>query len=318
MWRGALLFLIDLPRPLQIHPASWQEIQGKMRLTVHTNDLRSLREALKSRCQGVRLGSEFCEYLLPNLGELREAMGLAREVGKEFTYVTPRLSVAGIEELKQQLALLNDMGEAWIVFNDFGVLNMLEHYPNLHPHLGRLLLLVPARTPWVTQHMQREDLTVRRREWLRSLFSSTSLNYGATIELYRGFGCERADLDWIPRTFRSLSFLAQKGLHLSVHLQLVPATLTRKCHLARFLGEEDPEECSRPCLDRALLIRNEGFGLELYLHGNAAHQLVEPQPEAVEQLRGVGVADLVLTMNPITKVDSAEEIDSVISRLGLD
>ncbi len=289
-----------------------------MRLSIHASDLRSLRMALNSRCQSVRLGSEFCEILLPGLVELDEAMELAREAGKEFTYVTPRLSVAGIEALRQQLALMNDRGEAWIVFNDFGVLNILEHYPNLHPHLGRLLLLVPARTPWVAEHLQREDLTVRRREWLRSLFSSTSLNYGPTIERYRRYGCERADLDWIPRTFSSLSFLVQKGLHLSVHLQLVPATLTRKCHMARFLGEDIPEECSRPCLDRALLLRNEGFGLELYLHGNAAHQLVEPRPEAVEQLRQVGVAELVLTMNPITRVDSAEEIDSMISKLGLD
>lgn len=289
-----------------------------MKLSVHTNDLRSLREALNSRCQSVRLGSEFCEYVLPTLDELDEALELVREMGKEFAYVTPRLSVAGIEELKQQLALLNDRGEAWIVFNDFGVLNILEHYPNLHPHLGRLLLLVPARTPWVTQHMQREDLTVRRREWLRSLYSSTSLNYGATIELYRGYGCERADLDWIPRTFSSLSFLVEKGLHLSVHLQLVPATVTRKCHMARFLGEEVPEDCSRPCLDRALFLRNEGFGLDLYLHGNAAHQLVGPHPEDVEQLREIGVAEVVLTMNPITRVDSAEEIDNMISKLGLD
>lgn len=289
-----------------------------MRLSVHASDLRSLRKALNSRCQSVRLGSEFCEILLPGLDELDEAVELAQEAGKEFTYVTPRLSVAGIEELKQQLALLNAKGETWVVFNDFGVLNILERYPNLHPHLGRLLLLVPARTPWVTQHLQREDLTVRRREWLRSLFSSTSLNYGLTIERYRGFGCDRADLDWIPRTFPSLSFLVQQGLHLSVHLQLVPATLTRKCHMARFLGEEIPEECSRPCLDRALLLRNEGFGLELYLHGNAAHQLVDPHAEAVEQLREAGVAELVLTMNPITRVDSAEEIDDMILRLGLD
>jgi hypothetical protein len=289
-----------------------------MKLSVHTNDLGSLREALNSRCQSVRLGSEFCEYVLPSLDELDKAMELAREAGKEFTYVTPRLSVAGIEEIKQQLALLNDRGEAGVIFNDFGVLNTLEHYPNLHPHLGRLLLLVPGRTPWVDQHMQREDLTSRRREWLRSLFSSTSLNYAATIELYRRFGCHRADMDWIPRIFPSLSFLVQNGLRLSVHLHLVPATLTRKCHMARYLGEEVPEDCSRPCLDRAFLLRNEGFGLELYLHGNAAFRIVDPSPEGVEELQRHGVHELVLTMNPLTRVDSAERIHTMMSKLGLE
>jgi hypothetical protein len=288
-----------------------------MKLTVHASDLVSFREALDSGCHGIRLGSEFCEYALPHADELRDAFELAQAAGKEFTFVTPRLSVAGVEGVKEQLTLLNDRGEAWVVFNDFGVLNILGRYPNLYPHLGRLLLLVPARTPWVAQHLEREDLTVRRREWLRTLFSSTSLNYAPTIALYRRFGCERVDLDWIPRIFPSLSFLIQKGLRLSVHLHLVPATLTRKCHTARFLGEKNPEDCSRPCLDRAFFLRNEGFGLELYLHGNAAYHLVEPQQESVVQLKGAGVEEVILTMSPITRVDSAQKIDDMIQNLSL-
>ena len=286
-----------------------------MKLSVQTDNLRLFKEALSSHCNGVRLGSEFCEQLLPHRHELEEAYELAHQVGKEFTYVTPRLSNAGLEKLTEQLALLNEKGEIWVAFNDLGTLNLLERYPNLHPHLGRHLLLVPARSPWVEQHMRREDLSSRRRQWLRTLFSSTSLNYRPTIELYRSYGCQRADIDWLPRIFPSLAFLVENGLRLSVHLHLVPATFTRKCHTARFLGETSPEECSKPCLDRAFLLRNEAFGLELYLHGNVAFRLAEPHPETVKELVKVGVAELVLTMNPLTRIDSAEKIDNTISKL---
>lgn len=289
-----------------------------MKLSVQADHLKSFKEALSSRCQGVRLGSEFCEQLLPRPCELEEAVELAQQAGKAFTYITPRLSNAGIERLREQLALLNEKGETWVVFNDLGALNLLGHYPNLHPHIGRHMLLVPARSPWVEQHLQREDLSVRRREWLRALFASTSLNYRPTIELYRGYGCQRVDLDWLPRTFPSLTFLVENGLRLSVHLHLVPATFTRKCHTARFLREESPEKCSKPCLDRAFLLRNEAFGLEFYLHGNVAFRLAEPHPEAVKELENLRVAELVLTMNPVTGIDSAEKIDATMSKLMAD
>ena len=288
-----------------------------MNVVTQTDDLRLFHEALRSRCSGVRLGSEFCEQLLPSQRELAEAVELAQKAGKPFTYVTPRLSNAGIDRLKGHLAFLNEKQETHIVFNDLGTLNILGCHSNLHPHLGRHMLLVPSRSPWVGQHLQREDLSARRRRWLRSLFSSTSLNYRPTIETYRGYGCERADMGWLPRTFSSLAFLVENGLRLSVHLHLVPATFTRKCHTARFLGEADPEECSKPCLHRPFLLRNEPFGMEFILHGNAVFQLVEPHPRDVKALEEAGVAELVLTMNLVTGIDSAEKIDDTISDLGL-
>ena len=87
--------------------------------------------------------------------------------------------------------------------------------------------------------------------------------------------------------------------------------------MARFLGEASPEECSKPCLDRAFLLRNEAFGLQLYLHGNAAFRLVQPSPKDVPDLEKHGVTELVLTMNPLTRIDSAERIDNAISDLEL-
>lgn len=293
-----------------------------MKVSVQTNNLRLLREALKSDCSGVRFGSEFCEHLLPNLRILEKAHELACEKEKEFTYVTPRLSNAGIEKLKEQFPSLNEKGEISVVVNDFGALNILQHYPNLHPHLGRNLFLVPARSAWADGHIQSEEPSSERGRWVRDLYSSTSLNYQLTIELYRHYGCQRADVDWIPRILPSLSFLVENGLSLSAHLHLVPVTFTRKCHTARFLGEKSPETCSRPCLRRAFVLKNEAlreyeeeFGLELFLSGNTVFRLVQPSPGDITDLQEAGVDELVLTLNPITRIDTAEEIDNLILTL---
>jgi len=298
-----------------------------MKISVQTSSLRLLREALNSKCSGVRFGPEFCEQLLPTLAVLAKAYELACEGEKEFTYVTPRLSNAGIEKLKEHFPFLSGKGEVAdcsspsVVVNDFGALNILEHYPNLHPHLGRNLFLVPARSAWAEGHIQKQDPSSEIGRWLRALYSTTSLDYQATIELYRSYGCQKIDVDWIPRILPSLGFLVEKGLSLSVHLHLVPVTFTRKCHMARFLGEQSPERCSRPCLRRAFVLKNEAlkeYGLDFFLGGNTVFRLVQPSPEDVVDLENAGVSELVLAMNPITRIDTAPRIDELISDIVLE
>lgn len=289
-----------------------------MDVSVQTDRVGLLKEALKSDCSDVRFGSEFCEQLLPSLGALQRAYELARQAHKQFTYVTPRLSNSGIRKLEEHLPFLSASGGVGVVANDFGTLDLLGDYPNLHPHLGRHLFMVPARSPWVGQHMRREDLSPQRTEFVRALFSSTSLGYEPTIRLILGRGCKRADIDWAPEAFPSFTLLVEQGLRLFVHLHLVPATFTRRCHTARFLREQNPESCSRPCQSRAFLLRNEvldAAGMKLYLHGNAVFRCVEPSQEDVAVLTEIGVAGLVLTMGPLTGVDSAEKIADVISTL---
>ncbi len=298
-----------------------------MKVSVQTDNLRLFGEALKSGCSGVRLGSEFCEHLLPSRAALERAYELACEEGKEFTYVTPRLSSAGIERLKEQLPALNERREAAgrsnsaVVVNDFGALNVLQHYPNLRPHLGRNLFLVPARSAWADRHVDSEGLSTEMGGWLNTLYSTTSLNHQATMELYRSYDCQKADVDWVPRVLPALRSLVEKGLSLSVHLHLVPVTFTRKCHMARFLGEKSPETCSMPCLQRAFVLKNEAlkdYGLDFLLGGNTVFRLVQPSSEDILDLENAGVAEVVLTLNPVTRIDTARKIDDLISDLALE
>jgi hypothetical protein len=290
-----------------------------MKVSAQTDNLRLFREALESGCSGVRFGSEFCEHLLPTMSGLERVYELAREEGKEFTYVTPRLSNAGIEKLKEQLLTLNEKAEVTgrsslaVVINDFGALNMLHHYPNLRPHLGRNPFLVPARSAWADRHVEGEALSTELGGWLHTLYSTTSLNYQATIELYRSYGCHRVDVDWVPRILPALRSLVENGLSLSVHLHLVPVTFTRKCHMARFLGEKSPETCSRPCLRRAFVLKNEAlkeYGLDFFLRGNTVFRLVQPSLEDILNLENAGVSELVLTLNPITRFTTGHILPS--------
>lgn len=288
-----------------------------MIFSVQLDDFRLLNEAVNSRCDCVRFGSEFCQYKMPSLEVLQSTYEIVINKGKAFTYITPRLSNSSIEELRKQLTFLNEKGNIGVVINDFGSLNIVGDYKNLHPIIGRQLTRVPARSPWTGMI---EDSGMLKNRQFKKTFYSTSLNYPLTIEFFRSLGVGKVDCDWVSSA--NFDFLANHGLKLSVHLHLVPITLARRCHTARFVGEKNPEECSRSCFENAYLLKlprkevSPGFFLnefltmpELFLYGNVVFKFVQPLREDVKKLRKSKVDEFVLSMNPITRFDDKEKID---------
>ena len=216
-----------------------------MKFTVHTESLGHLKEALGSRCDGVRFGAEFCEWKIPSLSALKEAHGSVRDSGKAFTYVTPILSNAGANKIRDQLDYLTGLEDVEVVIGDIGTLNMLQGH-GLHLRLGRPRVYIPARSPW-DQITRLPDPAFFARRKVEKIFYQSSLNYGRALEYYRGLGVEGADVDWIPKTFTHLRKVTKKGFRLAMNTHAVPVSVTMRCHMARFIGETEPARCSIPC-----------------------------------------------------------------------
>jgi len=284
-----------------------------MNIVIQTGNLPFLKEALASSSQKMRFGSEFCMYALPSIDALETAYNLTKDAGKDFVYVTPRLADGYMDTIRKHLLLLNDLGGATIVVNDLGTLHVVREFSAFRPYLGRQLVYTPSRCPWkeITEHQV--SLFTKRK--VKQIFYQTSLNYEPTIEFFKGLGAIGADVDWIPEIFPNLKFLSQKNLQVSVHLYSIPVAMTRKCHMARFLGEEDLDKCSRPCYTKAYSMNNELLDTSLYLHGNTVFKLMEPERKTVSQLVKQGVKELVLTMSPLTRVSSQTQLESLIQRL---
>lgn len=285
-----------------------------MKISVQADRLDMLEEITKSNCDGVRFGSDFCEWKIPSLESLKKAYGLVQEGGKDFAYVTPRLSNSSFNKIPEELAFLNDNSEVNVVINDLGLLDVLEKYPRLKPHLGRRLVFMPARCPWIEDTLKFRARLFERRK-LEEIYYQTSLNYVPTINFFKKYGIKGVDVDWIPNSFPYLDLFIKNELTVSVHMHLIPVTITRRCHTARFLSEKEPQTCSKPCNKRAFLLKQPTLKQELYLHGNAVFRLIQPSPNDVKQLREEGIDELIATMNPITKMDSREKIDAFIQDL---
>jgi len=281
--------------------------------SVQASNLQTLKEALKSTCPRIRFGSEFCMYDLPTGKTLTKAANLASDEGKAFTYVTPRVSDNALNKLIQHFKTLDNLGEIEIVVNDLGTLDTLEGFPNLKPHLGRQLVYIPARCPWpqITEH----PVSIFVRHKVRQIFYRTALNYQPTIQLYKEMGVNSADVDWIPQSFKHYKELVKRGMDLSVYLHLVPAALTRKCHTARLLGEESLDSCSKPCYSKAYEMENEALKVKLFLQGNGVFKIIEPTKKDADQLAKIGVSEFVLTMKPVTGIETAEDIQSIVESL---
>jgi len=284
-----------------------------MNVAIQTGTLPMLKEALASESQKMRFGSEFCMYALPSTSALETAYTSTRDAGKEFAYVTPRLADAYMDKIREHLSLLDDLGGATVVVNDLGTLSIMREFPSLTPYLGRQLVYTPSRCPWkeITEH----PVSYFTKRKIKQIFYQTSLNYEPTLEFFKSLGVVGADVDWIPEIFNNLKPLTQRDLQVSVHLYSVPVAITRKCHTARFLGEENLDQCSRPCYTKAYSMDNEVLGVEMYLHGNAVFKLTDPDRRTVNQLARRGVGELVLTMSPLSRVTSHTELDGLLQSL---
>jgi len=273
---------------------------------------------LHSGCDDVRFGSEFCEWKMPNLHVLRKAYNLTNDSGKGFSYITPRVTDTGIKKIREHLGFLKEKGEIKVIINDLGVLNVLRRYTRLKPHLGRQLVYTPARCPW--PGIDRKIAVISPlsvlawkliRKQAEDLYSQTSLNYDRTIKFFQEYGIQGVDVDWISRCFEHYSFLIKNGLNLSVHLHLVPVTITRKCHTARFLGETNLENCSKPCYRRAFLLKPSELGIELLLSGNVVFRFTNPSKSDVKKL-AQNIAEFVISMNSASRIQNSKEVDKLI------
>ncbi len=285
-----------------------------MRVTVQAENLKQFKEAVLSKCSGVRYGSEFCEWKIPETESLEEAYELANDAGKKFSYVTPRISETSLRRTRAQLDLLDRKEEVGLVFNDLGVLSLLEHHLNLVPHLGRQLVFIPARCPW--EQITNLEVGFMARRSVAEVFYQTSLNSSRTVQFYLERGVRNADLDWIPRCFQHYASLRQAGLDLSIHAYLTPVTSTRRCHTARFLGLEDPENCDRPCFEKGFRLKNQTLGIDFCLLGNTVFRYSEPRAKDMEKIRRLlHEFELVVTMDPVMNLEDRKGIDMLIDSL---
>jgi hypothetical protein len=172
---------------------------------------------------------------------------------------------------------------------------------------------MPSRTPWKTNTENPVSIFMQRK--VNEIFYQTSLNYKPTLEFFKNLGVIGIDVDWIPEIFPNLTVIKDYNFQISVNLHSIPVVITRKCHMARFVGVENLDACPKPCHTRAYFMKNQTLNVDLYLNGNVVYKLKEPTKQRISSLEKQGINELVLNLNPLTRSSLKMSIGSLIKSL---
>lgn len=141
-------------------------------------------------------GNEFCEHLIPQREHVAEVCEAAKLHGLAVTLLTPYVSDSGIDLLGALFECLSDAGEeAEVVFNDWGVLNLLRReFPKLTPVQGRLMNK-SLRDPRVTGVYAASDAPAPALVSLRR----SNLDCASYTQFLSELGIGSVELDNLPQ-----------------------------------------------------------------------------------------------------------------------
>lgn len=218
-------------------------------------------------------GNEFCEHLIPSPRQLETVLAVAGDREMGLTLLTPYVSDAGIELLKPLFEVLSEDGASEVVFNDWGVLNLLRReFPRLKPVQGRLMNK-SLRDPRVTGVYAASDAPAPALVSLRR----SNLDCMSYTGFLAGLGVDSVELDNLPQGV-DLSF-AENGVKASAYVPFGFISTSRICMAAgihydkrdKFQpGAPCHHECQTHLLEYAYT--NTPFGnrdQKFYLNGNS-------------------------------------------------
>ena len=187
-------------------------------------------------------GNEFCEHLIPSPQQLEAVLGEARRREMSVTLLTPYVSDAGIESLRPLFEMLSKDRASEVVFNDWGVLNMLRReFQGLKPVQGRLMNK-SLRDPRVTGVYAASDAPAPALVSLRR----SNLDCTSYTGFLAGLGVESVELDNLPQGV-DLAF-AESGMKANAYVPFGFISTSRICMAAGIhYDKRDKFQPGAPC-----------------------------------------------------------------------
>jgi len=157
-------------------------------------------------------GAEFCEYLLPSRNDLQKAKNFCERNKIKFSFITPPCTDVGIKAVENLFSALPKNSE--IIFNDYGVFNLIKNNSNFIPVLGRLLVSV------------KRDPRINFNQKFKKYFQLSNLNNKDFQRFLLKQKIFRLELD---NVLQGYSFKPLKDISTSLYYPYVYITVSRKC-----------------------------------------------------------------------------------------
>lgn len=229
----------------------------------------------------VYFGSEFCQFLLPSINDVRKVFDYALEKNLKISFVTPIVTDYGIKKLINLFEYISqNYKDVEIIFNDWGVLELVKEKFNHFTCIAGRLIDKTLRDPRISPHDYESTFSENGLKYLRRP-SIVSTAYKKLLNIY---DVSRVELDFLPQGF-DFENSEISPLSLSVYLPFGYVTTGRQC-MMRMLDLENADKfilndkCNRACKKYAqIMYKRQGtfigdldevstYNVELYRKGN--------------------------------------------------
>ncbi|MBU4116605.1 MAG: hypothetical protein KKG94_02560 [Nanoarchaeota archaeon] len=100
------------------------------------NDLKNI----PLKYSRIYLGGEFCSNFILNEREIDQAIKMCKNLEKEITFIVPYIFQKDINKAEKFISYLGSLiDEFEVIFNDWGVFQLIKKQKNLIPIMGRIL-----------------------------------------------------------------------------------------------------------------------------------------------------------------------------------
>jgi hypothetical protein len=223
---------------------------------------------IKQTVNRLYIGNETCEHLIPSAPYIEKFLSLNKKGHYKMTFLTPWCTNHGIAKLRSIFKVLPS--ETEVVFNDWGVLKLIQEHPNLVPVLGRFMITV-KRDPRITINSTKINY-----------FKRSNLNNNQFVDYLLENKIYRVELDNVIQLY---SFQLPKIIKTSLYLPYVSITSTRKCLLNqnhnfnKTVNCNNLEHCQKISITSMLFEKH-----KIYIFGNTQYYKNPTLPDNVEKL----------------------------------
>ena len=235
-------------------------------------------------------GTEFCERLIADPGELEEVISFSHDRDLPLTLVTPYTTGTGLNKITSQLELLLEKADgSEVVFNDWGTFRLLTNtFTGLQPVLGRLLTK-QKRGPRLM------DIASRVPSSLMEHFRHGTFEVSRTAAFLQKAGIKRIELDNLLQGVRH-----ESPFSASLHVPFVYISTTRICLTAGCDWENRPHQravfpCGHECRKYTFKLEHKDMPVPVILRGNTQFYWNEKLPG---DLGKIGVDRIVISPEP--------------------
>ena len=230
----------------------------------------------------IYFGGEFCQQRIPTDREMERILDLAKKQEKKLTLLTPVCNDAGIARIRDIVEkygkLLADFGFE-IVINDWGVMELLNDYPQITKVAGRSLL------------HYKKDPRIRKLPVIPEELKYNVAQSGYMQAFLRENGCERVELDNVDYLLEDIGQISEMSF--SVYVPYVYVTTTRMCRMQdeniyNTTNELKPRvKCDRKCEKYMLELKNQDIGESILVRGNTQFYYSKEQEQEWYEERNV-------------------------------